>query len=229
MKPSLLDWENSRYAGLFIYTIILISRWQWFSSILKMFGSGWQIFSVFLLMAGSNIRSIEQLKNLRHREAGMVLGLGKIPSRLKVRKWFYAAAEKGCSLLLLKEYFGTQIRCGLVSMRFWFTDGHLLPYTGKAQTHYGYNTQRQIPEKGQTNFVSCDISGRIVDFEIQEGQGNLRQRILDLPEVWSTDLASTPVMVFDREGYDKKFFLNLTKRNIPFVCWDKYVNKAELD
>ncbi len=85
-----------------------------------------------------------------------------------------------------------------------------------------------MPEKGQTNWVSCDISGRIVDFDIQEGKGNLRQRILDLPEVWSADLASIPVMVFDREGYDKKFFLNLTQRNIPFVCWDKFVNNAVL-
>ena len=26
---------------------------------------------------------------------------------------------------------------------------------------------------GQTNMVTCDITGRIVDFEIQKGKGNL--------------------------------------------------------
>jgi len=25
----------------------------------------------------------------------------------------------------------------------WFTDGHLLPYTGKEKVHYSYNTQRR--------------------------------------------------------------------------------------
>jgi len=223
------DWEASRYAGLFTYLIMLQSHWQWFSRIVKWFQADWRIFSVFLLMSGGNIRSIEQLKNIRSREAGIVVGLRKIPARLKVREWFYSTAEKKHSLQLLKDYFGTQIRAGLLSLRLWFTDGHLLPYTGKMQLHYAYNTQRRMPIKGQTNFVTCDITGRIVDFEIQEGKGNLRQRILDLPEIWSAELPLSPVMVFDREAYDKKFFFDLIKQETPFVCWDKYVDKAKLD
>lgn len=54
------NWTSSRYAGLFTYIIVLVAKWGWFSLILKLFGASWQIFMVFLLMAGKNIRSIEQ-------------------------------------------------------------------------------------------------------------------------------------------------------------------------
>ena len=68
----------------------------------------------------------------------------------------------------------------------------------------------------------------IIDFEITEGKGNLRQRILDLHAKWHSVLPMNPVMVFDREGYDSKFFWDLIQKSIPFVCWDKYVNQVEL-
>lgn len=58
-----------------------------------------------------------------------------------------------------------------VVMWLWFTDGHLLPYTGKRKVHSGYNTQRRMMVPGRTNLVTSDGSGRIVDFEIQEGKG----------------------------------------------------------
>jgi len=32
-----------------------------------------------------------------------------------------------------------------------------------------------MPMPGRTNLVTCDESGRVVDFEIQEGKGNLHQ------------------------------------------------------
>jgi hypothetical protein len=36
--------------------------------------------------------------------------------------------------------------------------------------------------------VTCDISGRIVDFEIQEGKGNLREYIVKLQKRWAEEL-----------------------------------------
>lgn len=222
------DWEATRYAGVFSYLIPLITEWNWLRLVMGYFGSLYKVFMVFLLMAAQNIRSIEQLKNIRVRESGIVLGMGRVPSKPKIWEWFYGAARKKVSKFLLMDYFRYQMRVGLVGIWLWFTDGHLLPYTGKERVHYSFNTQRRMPVPGRTNLVTCDNSGRIVDFEIQEGKGNLRSHIVALSKKWAGDLPHRPVMVFDREGYGAGFFWGLISEGIPFVTWDKYVDYKEL-
>ena len=123
-------WEVTRYAGIFVYWIALITHWNWLHLIMGHFGTTWRIFAVFLLMGGRNIRSIEQLKHVRKREAGRVLGLGRLGSTTLIWEWFYAAARCGLARTLLNDYFRHQIRSELIGMWIWFTDGHLLPCTG---------------------------------------------------------------------------------------------------
>ena len=171
-------WLSSRYAGVFVYLICLVSGSRWLEFIAGYFGDTYKIFMVFVLMVGRNIPSIEQLKNIHPREAGLLLGLKKIPSRPKLWEWFYTAANLKKADLLLYDYFRIQIVTGTVSVWSWFIDGHLLPYTGKEKVHYSYNTQRRMPVPGRTNIVTCDDSGRIVDFDIQEGKGNLRNYLV---------------------------------------------------
>jgi hypothetical protein len=161
-------------------------------------------------------------------DAGLLLGFGKLPSRTKIWQWFYDAARQRSSSSLLLDYFCFQVREGLVSLSAWFTDGHLLPYTGKDKVHQAFNTQRQMPEPGQTNVVTCDISGRIVDFDIEEGKGDLRRRISSLYQKWSQEIPKSPVMVFDREGYGGEFFWGLIDQNIPFATWEKHIDKSKL-
>ena len=184
---------------------------------------------VFILMAAYNIRSIEQLKNIRKREAGLVLGIKRVPSKLRVRRWLHDVSEKRISARLLKEFFRHQMRAGLVGMWLWFTDGHLLPYTGKKKVHSGYNTQRRMPVAGRTNLVTSDSSGRIVDFEIQEGKGDLRSYIVSLSKKWQNEFVQEPVMVFDREGYGCDFFHTLLENQLCFVTWEKYIDTHKLD
>ncbi|MDA3938554.1 MAG: hypothetical protein PF693_04495 [Spirochaetia bacterium] len=223
------DWQETRYAGMFIYLITLIQQWRWMELIIGYFGSTYKIFMVFLLMVTKNIKSIEQLKNIRLKEAGAILGIGKLPSLPKVWEWFYNAAEKNVSQNLLTDYFKFQIRGGLVSVWQWFTDGHLLPYTGKDKVHYSYNTQRRMPVPGQSNLVTCDINGNIVDFEIQEGKGDLKGRISELRRKWETEIPEGPIMVFDREGSGRAFFWGLVQAECSFVTWEKHVDKKKLD
>ncbi|MCP4991747.1 MAG: hypothetical protein GY928_38510, partial [Colwellia sp.] len=101
-------------------------------------------------------------------------------------------------------------------------------YTSKEKVHYSYNTQRRMPVPGRTNQVTCDGSGRIVDFEIQEGKGNMKQWILDVADKWQPELATRPVAVFDREGYDAGFFSRLISDGRPFVSWEKNVDAQRL-
>ncbi|MDP7269529.1 MAG: hypothetical protein QF408_15315, partial [Pirellulales bacterium] len=206
----------------------MITGWKWLELVMGHFGNAYKICMVFLLMAAGNIRSIEQLKNIRLGEAGTLLGLRKLPSLPGIWRWFYAAASEKLSGVLLRDYFGRQIRAGLVSMWIWFTDGHLLPYTGKQKVHHSYNTQRQMVVPGRTNMVSCDGSGRIVDFEIQEGKGDLRGHIKALGHKWKGEVEQLPVMVFDREGYGSEFFSGLVQDGIEFVTWEKYADAKVL-
>jgi len=76
-------WEASRYAGCFVYWPTLIARWRWLELVMGHFGAGWRIFAVFLLMAGLDIRSIEQLEHVRSKEAARVLGLARLGPRRK--------------------------------------------------------------------------------------------------------------------------------------------------
>ena len=222
------DWEPSRYAGVATYLIALITEWKWLQLVMGYFGSAFKIFMVFVLMAGRNIRSIENLKNVRHREAGIVLGLGQLASKPKLWQWFYSVSDKGRSISLLADYFRYQICSGLVGLQFWFSDGHLLPYTGKQPVHYSYNTQRRMPVPGQTSMVTCDQHGRIVGFEIHEGKGNLKQYILNLGKRWNDDLPCSAVMVFDREGSANGNYSKLVLAGIPFVAWQKNINTEQL-
>ncbi|QTA78448.1 Uncharacterized protein dnl_61310 [Desulfonema limicola] len=225
---TLHDWKFTRFAGIFPYLIVLIANNQWLKLIMGFFGSAFKIFLVFLLMAARNIKSIEQLKNVYQKEAGLILGLNTLPHVKGIWQWFYAACDLRRSRSICKSFFKQQILCGIVSAWIWLTDGHLLPYTGKNKVHYSFNTQRKMVVPGQTNMVTCDMSGRIVDFQIQEGKGDLKAHIVDLKKEWEQELTEIPFMVFDREGYGGQFFNNLIENEIPFVCWDKNVDSKKL-
>ena len=222
------EWEQTRYAGVFVYLITLITQNQWLRMVMEYFGNNYRLFMVFVLMASHNIRSIEQLKNIYRREAGIVLGIKKVPTRIRARHWLHEVCRKNISSQLLTHFFRSQLQKGIVGIWLWFTDGHHLPYTGKRNVHVGYNTQRRMVEPARTNLVTSDSSGRIVDFEIQEGQGDLRGHIINLAQKWRDDLPQTPVMVFDREGYGAEFFYSLINEKIPFVTWEKHVDTNKL-
>ena len=121
------DWVPTRYAGVFIYLITLIREWKWLKLVMGYFGFGYKIFMIFILMSARNIRSIEQLKNVRLWEGGVLLGIKKIPSKPIVWQWFYRVAEQQISTVVKRDYFRHQICKGIVGIYLWFTDGHLLP------------------------------------------------------------------------------------------------------
>lgn len=164
------DWKATRYAGVFTYLITLIHLNDWLRMVTSYLGNKYRIFMVFILMVAHGIRSIEQIKNIRKREAGLILGIRRLPTKLHTRLWLHGACRMQVSGHLLKDFFCRQIRNGLVGLWLWFTDGHLLPYTGKSKVHRGYNTQRQLMVPGRTNQVTCDISGRWLIFRFRKAR-----------------------------------------------------------
>jgi len=57
------NWKATRYAGVFMYLIPLITENKWLKLVMGYCGDKYKLFMVFILMAACNIRSIEQLKN----------------------------------------------------------------------------------------------------------------------------------------------------------------------
>ncbi|WPL15226.1 hypothetical protein Thiowin_00109 [Thiorhodovibrio winogradskyi] len=223
------DWEDSRYAGIFPILMVLISQWHWLSGVMRLFGNGWKLFMVFALMGVCNIRSIEQLKHVRRDEAGRILGIGTLACLETLWGWFHEVAKHGRAAVLVAAFSDDQLQRGLVGTDVWFTDGHLLPYTGMHKVHASYHTQRRMPTPGQTNLVTCDARGRVVCFEIQEGKGDLRGRILALGEyAREQGLGVMPLQVFDREGDGLEFFSTLVATDTPFVTWEKNADAARL-
>ena len=171
-------WEATRYAGVSIYLVTLIHLNNWVRMTSSFLGSKYKLLFTFVLMIAKNIRSIEQLKNLHGREAGLILGIRNLPSKTKAREWLYAACKLDAAHQMLSHFSLQQIRSGIVGTWQWFVDGHLLPYTGKNKVHQAFNTQRSMMVPGRNNIVACDSSGRVVDFEIQEGKGDIRNYII---------------------------------------------------
>jgi hypothetical protein len=222
-------WQASRYAGVFPILLVLVSQWQWLHRLMGLFGNGWRLFMVFALMAVRNIRSLEQLKHERREEAGRLLGFGRLPCLDTLWGWFYSVAKRRRAGTLLEEFFADQLQRGLLGTDVWFTDGHLLPYTGEHKVHASYHPQRRMPTAGQTNLVTCDGRGRIVCFEIQEGKGDLRARILALGTyAREQSLGVLPVQLFDREGDGLGFFSALVGQQTPFVTWEKNADRQRL-
>ena len=222
-------WQKTRYAGVFVHLITLMFKWKWFNLIIGYFGDKYKVFQVFLLMVVRNIPSIEQIKHIRNDEAKLILGLNIFPGKYKLWEWFYQVISYRLSTHLLKDYFRFQIMNGIVNLWLWFTDGHRLGYTGKQKLHQTYNTQRQMPEPGRTNMVSCDLRGNIADFEIEEGKGDMKTFILNTDEKWAKEIKDKTVKVFDREGDGKKFFSEMVRKKIPFVTWEKHSDTKKLN
>jgi hypothetical protein len=79
--------------------------------------------------------------------------------------------------------------------------------TGDGAFRIGLQDLYGLPFDGGTqHWVTCDGSGRVVDFAIQEGKGDSRSRILALGFKWREEIVAFPVMVFDREGHGEGFF-----------------------
>ncbi|MEA3448631.1 MAG: helix-turn-helix domain-containing protein [Bacteroidota bacterium] len=223
--------HDNRYAGVFAIFIILTAYFKWFNWVIGLFGSGYKISQIFVLMAAKNIRSIEQLKNIRKKEAGAIIGFKRVGSVSSVWSLFYQSATMKLSKKLIKSFFVWQMRTARISNRFWFVDGHVLPYTGGKRMHKIYNTKRRLAELGSVNYVTTDLNGRIVDFDICEGGSDLRRYLFDQQRKWEPHLKEmvTPVKVFDREGDGCKFFYQMYCLNNPFITWEKNINSKKLE
>ncbi|MBC8185526.1 hypothetical protein H8E88_30945 [candidate division KSB1 bacterium] len=104
-----------------------------------------------------------------------------------------------------------------------------MAYSGKEKVHKGYKTQRRLVMPGQTTIYFHDATGRVVYFSLEEGQGDLRQNIVDISQEFQTQFNEqiTPLIVSDRESWCVEHFVEMS--GYRFVTWEKNTYKKEIN
>ncbi len=226
------DWQKSRYAGGLIFNALLQKDWNFTSFFAAAYGKLVTVFILFVQMLVQDIKSIDQLKAIKNLEMALACGLEWAPSRTTFSKWLHAVAEKGHALTLLKQFFVKQTKSGLVSCYLLYADGHFIPYSGKERIHQGYCTQSakaDLAMPGQTAIVFHDANGRIVYFQIEEGNGDLRQAIEDISATIQPHFAEplSPLIISDRGSWSVEHFDRMA--SFRLLTWEKYTNEAEIN
>jgi transposase len=223
------DWQKSRYAGGLIFSTLLQKDWNFTSFFAAAYGKLATVFILFVQMLVQDIKSIEQLKAIKNLEMALACGLEWAPSRTTFSKWLHAVAEKGHALSLIKQFFVKQIMSGLVSCYLLYADGHFIPYSGKERIHQGYCTQRRLTMPGQTAIVFHDATGRVVYFQIEEGNGDLRQAIEDISAAMQAHFAEplSPLIISDRGSWSVEHFDRMA--SFRLLTWEKYTHEAEMN
>jgi len=222
------DWQPSRYAGGMIFSAVLEKDWNFTAFFAKTYGKLANVFIFLAQMLVHGIKSIEQLKAVKSRELGVVCGVDRAPSRTKFSQWLHTAAEKAQGLALIKQFFVNQIKAGLVSCYILYVDGNFIPYSGKERVHKGYFTQRRLAMPGQTNIVFHDATGRMVYFQLAEGNGDLRQAIEEISAAVKNHFqeAISPLVVSDRGSWGVEHFDRMSPHRL--LTWEKYTNEAAI-
>jgi transposase len=222
------DWQPSRYVGGMIFSAILEKDWNFTTFFAKTYGKLVNVFIFLAQMLVHGIKSIEQLKAVKSRELGVVCGVERAPSRTKFSQWLHTVAEKAQGLALIKQFFVNQIKAGLVSCYILYVDGNFIPYSGKERVHKGYFTQRRLAMPGQTNIVFHDATGRMVYFQLAEGNGDLRQAIEEISAEVKNHFqeAISPLVVSDRGSWGVEHFDRMSPHRL--LTWEKYTNETAI-
>ena len=222
------DWQKSRYAGGLIFSAVLENDWNFTTFFAGVYGKLVNVVLLFAQMLIHGIKSVEQLKAVKSVELGVVCGLDRSPSRTTFSTWLHAAAKKAQALVLIKKFFINQIKAGLVSCYILYADGHFIPYSGKERLHKGYFTQRRLAMPGQTDFVFHDATGRVVYFQLEEGNGDLRQAIEEISTEVKNHLHEpiSPLVVSDRGSWGVEHFVRMSPHRL--LTWERYTNETEI-
>jgi hypothetical protein len=221
------EFQESRHAGSFLYWGIFQRFFGFMSCCESYLGRYALVVYLFAMMLIHNLRSVEQLKTVYRREFGRILGLRQLFSKEILWEKIHQGCAQKVSLALVEEFFKRQAQLGLVSLWCIYIDGHFIPYYGKERVRSGYYTQRGQMMPGQTEMFAHDGQGRIVCFELQEGQGDLKAMMRKMSDKWASYIGGkAPLIVVDREAWGVEHFISL--KGYRFVTWEKYTDPQEL-
>jgi len=219
----------TRYAGAFLLYAALARLDIW--GVFRQLGAetgparrfGWeQTLATVIFCFALRFRSIEDFKNVRREDLGIVLGETEAPTVLTLRGKIKALAESVDPLSISRELFRRYLSLEPVWEGLYYLDGHFCPYYGQHPTPRGWDAKRRLAVKGHTDVYVHDARGRALFFFSQPLNDSLARAIPGAVEEIRRAHGPGPfTLVFDRGGYSGDAFRFLQEQGIGFITYLK--------
>jgi len=219
----------TRYAGAFMLYAALarLDLWGAFRQLGADTGPGrhfgWeQTLATVIFCFALRFRSIEDFKNVRRADLGVVLGESEAPTVLTLRGKIKALAESVDPLSASRELFRRYLALEPVWEGLYYVDGHFCPYHGEHPTPRGWDAKRRLAVKGHTDMYIHDARGRALFFFSQPLNDSLARAIPGaVDEIRRAHGTGPFTLVFDRGGYSGDAFRFLEEHGIGFITYLK--------
>jgi transposase len=219
----------TRYAGAFLLYAALARLDFW--GVFRQLGAetgparrfGWeQTLATVIFCFALRFRSIEDFKNVRREDLGIVLGEAEAPTVLTLRGKIKALAESVDPLSISRELFRRYLSLEPVWEGLYYLDGHFCPYYGQHPTPRGWDAKRRLAVKGHTDVYVHDARGRALFFFSQPLNDSLARAIpVAVEEIRRAHGPGPFTLVFDRGGYSGDAFRFLQEQGIGFITYLK--------
>lgn len=221
--------RETRYAGaLMLYAALAqIDVWNVFRKLGADVGPsrrfGWaQTVATIIFCFALRFRSLEDFKNARRRDFGVLLGEDHGPSVLSTRTKIKALAESVDPVTISRGLFQRYLAIEPVWEGLYYIDGHFCPYYGKHQTPRGWDAKRGLAVPGHTDMYIHDAKGRALFFFSQPLNDSLARAIPGAVEEIRRAHGDGPfTLIFDRGGYSGDAFRFLEAQGIGFITYLK--------
>jgi len=184
---------------------------------------GWaQTVASIVFCFALRFHSIEDWKNGRRRDLGVLLGEPSAPSLLSLRIKWKALAESVDPVALSRAMFTRYLALEPVWEGLYYGDGHFCPYYGRHPTPQGWDAKRGLAVKGHTDVYVHDAKGRSLFFFSQPLNDSLARALPGaVAEIRRAHGTEPFTLVFDRGGYSGKAFRFLQAEGIGFITYRK--------
>lgn len=220
---------QTRYAGaLMLYaSVARLDLWNVFRTLGAETGPsrqfGWsETVALIIFCFTLRFRSIEDLKNGRRRDLGVLIGQPQGPTVLSLRSKIKALAESLDPVAVSQELFRRYLDLEPVWEGLYYLDGHFCPYYGHQPTPRGWDAKRRLAVPGHTDMYVHDAKGRALFFFSQPLNDSLARAIPAAVEQIRRAHGPAPfTLVFDRGGYSGDAFRFLEEHGIGFITYLK--------
>ena len=139
---------------------------------------GWaQTVAAIVFCFTLRFRSIEDWKNGRRRDLGVLIGEPGAPSVLSLRTKIKALTESVDPVAFSRAMFKRYLALEPVWEGLYYVDGHFCPYYGEHPTPRGWDAKRGLAVKGHNDVYLHDAKGRALFFFSQPFNDSLGRAI----------------------------------------------------
>jgi len=225
--PAASESRYTRYAGaLMLYAALgRLDLWGVFQGLGASTGParqfGWrQIVASLVFCFALRFHSLEDWKNGRRQDLGVLIGEPHGPSVLSLRYKIKALAESLDPVSFSREMFRRYLALEPVWEGLYYVDGHFCPYYGQHPTPCGWDAKRRLATKGHTDVYLHDARGRVLFFFSQPLNDSLARALpAAVAEIRRAHGPGPFTLVFDRGGYSGKAFRFLQTENIGYITY----------